>query len=193
MLLDEIDEHLKVSKHDARLEYTAAHGSVSLGVGWLVLNLVRAQPSLCNDSRLVCAERLLSKGNCALSSTTLGTYGRFRFLALLVRENFLDVEVVRSRLGVVCNQEAFVLDLFGLKLYSLIRVDVILADITARAPPRLVAAAATDACHSFFPVASLLALTIGEAATCQRAGLNQAARAHREILLATVKVLILVA
>ena len=186
MLLDKIDEHLEVSKHDARLKYTAAHGSITLGVGWLVLNLVRAQPSLCHNCRLVSAEWLLSQGNCALSSTTLGTYRRFRFLALLMRENFLDIEVVWSRLGVVSYQEAFVLDLFGLKLNSLIRVDMILADITARAPSRFVAAATTDACNSFLPVASLLALTIGEAATGQRAGLNKSARAHREILLAAV-------
>lgn len=86
----------------------------------------------------------------------------------------------------VSYQEAFVLDLFGLKLNSLIRVDMILADITARAPSRFVAAATTDACNSFLPVASLLALTIGEAATGQRAGLNKSARAHREILLAAV-------
>ena len=56
MLLDKIDEHLEVSKHDARLKYTAAHGSITLGVRWLVLNLVRAQPSLCHYSRLVSTE-----------------------------------------------------------------------------------------------------------------------------------------
>ena len=98
MLLDESYQHVEVAEHDARLEHIAANRRCrSLCLRRFIAPSILAHAPLTGNLRLSSAERFLAEGHCALRCTLVrGRCRRLGLLALLLREDLLEVEVVRA-------------------------------------------------------------------------------------------------